>query len=156
MKIAIPSVLIFSLFLICGNVKAQKTLPKATVTICENTDDNVNAINPKAVIKVGEPVVFLVSFDEKYKIKDETESEQFFIGWEVYKLDDNGNDEQNISELQMRVESLYRRYATVEFQTFPKPGKYRVYALPWEMRDINYKGGNYEKYWGKMEIEVIE
>ena len=99
---------------------------------------------------------YLVSFEEKYKIKDETSPEQFFIGWDVYMIDEEGKDVEHINELQMLLESLYRRYATLEFQTFSKPRKYRVYALPWEMRDINFKNGNYEKYWGKTEFEVLE
>jgi len=152
------NIFLLSILILCFSAIsfAQKLLPKATVTVCENTDDNVNAINPKTAVKVGEPVVYLVSFGDKYKIKDETSPEQFFIGWDVYMIDEDGKDVEHINELQMLVESLYRRYATVEFQTFSKPGKYRVYALPWEMRDVNYKSGNYEKYWGKAEIEVTE
>lgn len=144
------------LFLVTSVVYSQKTLPKATLTVCENTDNEVNPINPKTTIKVGEPVVYQIAFTNPYKLKDETESEQFFIAWEVYKLDENGKDSENITELQMTTGSLYRRYAIEEFQTFSKPGKYRVYALPWEMRDINFKGGGYDKYFGMAEIEVIE
>lgn len=149
--IAILAMLVFS-----HTSYSQKSVPQGTLTVCENTDDDVNPINPKTVIKVGEPVVYQIAFTNPYTIKDEKESDQFFIAWEVYKMDDDGKDIENFTELQMTAGSLYRRYAITEFQTFYKPGKYRVYALPWEMRDINYKNGNYKKYFGKTEIEVVE
>lgn len=144
-----------SFLFVFGNTYSQE-LPKAVLTVCENTDDNVNPVNPKTSIKVGDKVVYQISFDKPYKLGDETESQQFFIAWEVYRIDDGGKDVENVTELSMRTGSLFRRYGIEEFQTFSKPGKYRVYALPWEMRDINFKNGNYKNYFGAAEIEVTE
>ena len=50
------------------NVYSQKTLPEGKVTVCENTDDDVNPINPKTTVKVGEIVVYQIAFENKYKI----------------------------------------------------------------------------------------
>lgn len=149
---------IFAIFLLWffDNAYSQKTLPHATLTVCENTDDDVNPINPKTTVKVNEGVVYQIAFDEKYKINNEKEPEQFFIYWEVYKMDDNGKDESIFSEMTMTVNSLYKRYAIVEPQYFRSPGKYRVYAIPQGMQDANYKNGNYQKYFAKTEIEVVE
>lgn len=144
-----------ALFLMHGIVNSQ-TLPKGTLVVCENTDDKVFPINPKTTIKVGEPVVYQVDLDKPYFIKDEKEPEQMFIAWEVYKIGEDGNDGAKVTELSMRTESTYKRYAIEEFQTFSTPGKYRVYALPWEMRDINDKNDNYTKYFGMTEFEVVE
>lgn len=156
MKTLTLSILVISFLFISNYVYSQKPLPSAVLTVCENTDDGVNPINPKTTVKVGEPVVFQIAFENPYKLNDETESDQFFIAWEVYKMDDEGKDAENLSELQMTSGTLYRRYAIDQFQTFPKPGKYRVYALPWDMRDVNFKNGNYKDYFGMTEIEVIE
>lgn len=146
---------ILILIFTCGDTYSQE-LPKAVLTVCENTDDDANPVNPKTTVKAGEQVIFQISFPVKYKISKESEPAQFIIAWEVFKMNDEGQDEKNITELRMMANSLYRKYAISEFQTFPSPGKYRVYALPWEMRDVNYKTGNYKDYFGKAEIEVTE
>ena len=147
--------LFISLLLVQGLVHSQKTLPEATVTVCENTDDNVNPINPKSTVKVGEPVVYMIAFADKYKIKDETEPEQFFIDWKVYQLDKEGNEEYLYGEKTMTVNSLYKRYALAEQLSYTVPGRYRIYALPvgWSEADLN---GNNKKYYGMTEIEVVE
>lgn len=135
----------------------SQKVQKATLTVCENTDENVRAINPKTTVKVGEPVVYMIDFGStKYREGKDKSPEQFFIAWEVYKIGEDGKDEKNLSELQQRSETLYKRYAIEEFQRFSEPGKYRVYALPWEMRDVNFKSGNYKDYFGMAEIEVVE
>jgi hypothetical protein len=156
MKVLKSLLTVLALFTLLGNAQSQK-VQQGTLTVCENTDDNVYAINPKTVVKVGEPVVFLIDFgNTKYREGKDKERDQFFISWEVYKIDSDGKDEKNLTELQQRSETLYKRYAIDQFQTFSEPGKYRVYALPWEMRDINFKSGNYKDYFGKTEIEVVE
>lgn len=147
--------LLISLFLFQGIVYSQKALPEATVTVCENTDDNVNPINPKTTVKVGEPVVYMIAFENKYKIKDETEPEQFFIDWKVYQLDKEGNEEYLYGEKTMTVNSLYKRYALAEQLSYTVPGRYRIYALPVGWSDEDLKG-NSKKYYGVTEIEVIE
>lgn len=144
-----------ALFLMHGIVNSQ-TLPKGTLVVCENTDDKVFPINPKTTVKVGEPVVYQVDLEKPYYLKDEKEPVQCFIAWEVYKVGDDGKDNVNVTELSMTTSSTYKRYAIEEFQYFNTPGKYRVYALPWEMRDVNFKEGNYTKYFGKTEFEVVE
>ena len=147
--------LVIALFLITGISYSQKTLPKATVTVCENTDDGVNPINPKTTVKVGEGVVYQISFTDKYKINDETEPQQFFIDWKVYQLDKDGNEEYLYGEKTMTVNSLYRRYALEEQLKYTVPGRYRIYALPvgWNETDLS---GNDNKYYGMTEIEVVE
>lgn len=147
--------LFISLFLFQGIVYSQKALPEASVTVCENTDDNVNPINPKTTVKVGEPVVYMIAFENKYKIKDETEPEQFFIDWKVYQLDKEGKEEYLYGEKTMTVNSLYKRYALTEQLSYTVPGRYRIYALPVGWSDEDLKG-NSKKYYGVTEIEVIE
>ena len=147
--------LLITLFLFQGIVYSQKTLPEATVTVCENTDDNVNPINPKTTVKVGEPVVYMIAFENKYKIKDETEPEQFFIDWKVYQLDKEGKEEYLYGEKTMTVNSLYKRYALAEQLSYTVPGRYRIYALPVGWSDEDLKG-NSQKYYGMTEIEVVE
>ena len=147
--------LLITLFLFQGIVYSQKTLPEATVTVCENTDDNVNPINPKTTVKVGEPVVYMIAFADKYNIKDETEPEQFFIDWKVYQLDKDGNEEYLYGEKTMTVNSLYKRYALAEQISYTVPGRYRIYALPVGWSDEDLKG-NSKKYYGMTEIEVLE
>jgi len=147
--------LFISLFLFQGIVYSQKALPEASVTVCENTDDNVNPINPKTTVKVGEPVVYMIAFENKYKIKDETEPEQFFIDWKVYQLDKEGKEEYLYGEKTMTVNSLYKRYALAEQLSYTVPGRYRIYALPVGWSDEDLKG-NSKKYYGVTEIEVVE
>ena len=147
--------LFISLFLFQGIVYSQKALPEASVTVCENTDDNVNPINPKTTVKVGEPVVYMIAFENKYKIKDETEPEQFFIDWKVYQLDKEGKEDYLYGEKTMTVNSLYKRYALAEQLSYTVPGRYRIYALPVGWSDEDLKG-NSKKYYGVTEIEVIE
>lgn len=155
MKTTRTVTLLISLFLFQGIVYSQKALPEATVTVCENTDDNVNPINPKTTVKVGEPVVYMIAFENKYKIKDETEPEQFFIDWKVYQLDKEGNEEYLYGEKTMTVNSLYKRYALAEQLSYTVPGRYRIYALPVGWSDEDLKG-NSQKYYGMTEIEVVE
>ena len=147
--------LFISLFLFQGIVYSQKALPEASVTVCENTDDNVNPINPKTTVKVGEPVVYMIAFENKYKIKDETEPEQIFIDWKVYQLDKEGKEDYLYGERTMTVNSLYKRYALAEQLSYTVPGRYRIYALPVGWSDEDLKG-NSKKYYGVTEIEVIE
>jgi len=147
--------LFISLFLFQGIVYSQKALPEASVIVCENTDDNVNPINPKTTVKVGEPVVYMIAFENKYKIKDETEPEQFFIDWKVYQLDKEGKEEYLYGEKTMTVNSLYKRYALAEQLSYTVPGRYRIYALPVGWSDEDLKG-NSKKYYGVTEIEVVE
>jgi len=157
MKVLRSLFLIAILIVVLNDSSFSQKSQQGTLTVCENTDDNVFAINPKTTVKVGEPVVYLIDLgSKKYMEGKDKEREQFFIAWEVYKMDAEGKDEMNITELQQRSETLYKRYAIDQFQTFTEPGKYRIYALPWEMRDINFKSGNYKDYFGKTEIEVIE
>lgn len=145
-----------AILILAGSSFSQK-VQKATLTVCENTDDRVYPVNPKTTIKVGEPVVYMIDFgDKKYREGKDENPDQFFIAWEVYRIGDDDKDEKNITELQQRSETLYKRYAIEEFQRFTEPGRYRVYALPWEMRDVNFKSGNYKDYFGKAEIEVVE
>ncbi len=152
-KIIVP---LIAVLMFAGNCFPQK-VQKATLTVCENTDDQVYPVNSKSTVKVGEPVVFMIDFgSRKFNEGKDKASEQFFIAWEVYKVGDDGKDERNITELQQRTESLYKRYAIEEFQRFTEPGKYRIYALPWELRDVNFKSGNYKEYFGMAEIEVVE
>lgn len=134
---------------------SQKTIPEGTVTVCENTDDDVNIINPKTTVKVGEGVVYQIAFPEKYKIGKETESEQFFIDWKIYQLDKDGNEEYLFGEKTMTVNSLHKRYALSEQQFYTTPGRYRIYALPvgWSEKDLS---GNKNKFYGMTEIEVVE
>lgn len=143
-------------FVLTGSAYSQKTPQHATLTVCENTDDDVNPINPKSTVKVGEGVVYQIAFDEKYRINKETEPDQFFIYWEVYKMDDEGKDVSVYAEKTMTVNSLYKRYAIVEPQYFNEPGKYRIYAIPQGMTDVNFKNGNYKNYFAKTEIEVVQ
>jgi len=147
--------LFISLFLFQGIVYSQKALPEASVTVCENTDDNVNPINPKTTVKVGEPVVYMIAFENKYKIKDETEPEQIFIDWKVYQLDKEGKEEYLSGEKTMTVNSLYKRYALAEQLSYTVLGRYLIYALPVGWSDEDLKG-NSKKYYGVTEIEVIE
>lgn len=148
-------IVIASLLILNEAAFSQKNLPSATVTVCENTDDGVNPINPKTTVKAFEPVVYQIAFVNKYKIKDETEPEQFFIDWKVYLIDDAGNDVSVYGEKTMTVNSLYRRYALTEPVTFTAPGKYRIYALPvgWSETDLK---ANDKNYYGMTEIEVVE
>lgn len=147
--------LIFTFMIVQSIAYSQKTLPEAIVTVCENTDDGVNPINPKTIVKVGEPVVYQIAFENKYKIGKETEPEQFFIDWKVYQLDKDGNEEYLFGEKTMTVNSLYRRYALAEQLYYTVPGRYRIYALPvgWSDKDLS---GNTKKYYGMTEIDVVE
>ncbi|HMS65930.1 MAG TPA: hypothetical protein PKD83_11840 [Ignavibacteria bacterium] len=146
---------ILFVFFLQQNIYSQKTLPEATVTVCENTDDGVNPINPKTTVKVGEGVVYQLAFQDKYKIGKETEPEQFFIDWKVYQLDKIGNEEYLYGEKTMTVNSLFRRYALSEQLYYTVPGRYRIYALPvgWSDADLS---GNKNKYYGMTEIDVVE
>lgn len=137
------------------NVYSQKTIPEATITVCENTDDGVNPINPKTTVKVGEGVVYQIAFENKYKIGNETESEQFFIDWKIYQLDKDGKEEYLYGEKTMTVNSLFRRYALAEQLYYTVPGRYRIYALPvgWSDADLS---GNTNKYYDMVEIDVVE
>ena len=146
---------LFIILMVQKTVYSQKTIPEGTVTVCENTDDDVNPINPKTTVKVGEPIVYQIAFENKYKIGKETEPEMFFIDWKIYQLDKDGNEEYLYGEKTMTVNSLYRRYALPEQLYYTTPGRYRIYALPsgWSDKDLS---GNKNNYYGVTEIDVVE
>ncbi len=119
------------------------------VIFCDYVDDNWNPIGTVTKIKAGQCLNFMVELPSAQNIST--------VGWEIFKLKKDGTDGEFISEFMMGAQNDggTKRFATTEkLCKFESKGKYRVYAINWDDRQINSTVGNYSKYYAKGEIIV--
>jgi hypothetical protein len=120
-----------------------------TLTICDDTDDNIRPLKVYTTATTSTPVNFQIEVGSPLF---GTEKSQTFIQWETFKVDANG-DETPINQRVMTTESGWLRYATTDPYYFPEPGKYAVYAISYYKRN-HLENRGYKEYIAKTFIDV--
>lgn len=120
-------------------------------TFCKNVDDNVYPVDPLTEVSQGSPVFF--HFSNPVPVGTEG-GNNITIGWVIHTVGDDGLDNGFVNEYFTYFEPGYRRFCTTEAFYFDKPGVYRVYAINWDDRQVNFHSGNLTKYYAKNEITV--
>lgn len=135
-------------FVIAGAVASSSIMPKATITICDDTDDNLKPIKPvtNGTINKGDGVNLQAKLDKGIGAR-------FFI-WSIYQVNDAGQ-ELPWKDWQVDVANeKYTLFATDSKTYFTVPGKYVIYMLPQNGTNTGTTIGNHDKYYGKTSLVV--
>ncbi len=135
-------------FTVAGAAPTSSVLPKATIILCEDTDDNLKPIKPvvNGTINKGDGINFLAKLDKGIGAR-------FFI-WSIYQVNENG-EEIPWKDWQVDVANeKYVNFATDSKTYFTNPGKYVVYMLPQNATNTGTTIGSHDKYYGKASFVV--
>ena len=146
MKTLLLAIFIFALVINASFVNAQ-----GVFTFCKNVDDNVYPVDPVTEISAGEMVFF--HFSNEMPIGTEG-GNNITVGWVIHTIGDDGTDNGFVNEYFTYFEPGNRRFCTTEPFNFSTPGKYRVYAINWDDRQLNHHTGNLTKYYAVNDITV--
>ena len=127
---------------------ATVVLPKASIVLCDDTDDKLKPIKPVVnnTINKGDGINFLAKLDKAIGAR-------FFI-WAIYEVQDNG-DEKPWKDWQVDVSNdKWTMFATDQKTYFTNPGKYAIYMLPQNGTNTGTTIGNHTKYYGKIVLQV--
>lgn len=133
-------------FIMAISINAQDVF-----TFCKNVDDNVYPVDAVSEISMGTPVYF--HFAMVNPIGKEGDN-NITVGWIIHTVGEDGTDNGFIDEYFTYFQPGYRRFCTDQPFYFQAPGKYRVYAINWDDRQLNHHTGNLTKYYAKSEIIV--
>jgi hypothetical protein len=143
------SFLLFSILSITTISLHAQSLPKAVITICEDTDDDLKPINPvkDSTIKKGDGVNLLAKLDKGIGAR-------FFI-WAIYSINEAG-EEIPWKDWQVDVANeKWTLFATDSKTYFTVPGKYVIYMLPQNATNAGITVGSHTKYYGKKTLKVL-
>jgi hypothetical protein len=138
-----------SKFTVQGAVAASSLLPKAAITLCDDTDDNLKPIKPviNGTIKKGDGINFMAKLDKAIGAR-------FFI-WSIYQVKEDGS-EVPWKDWQVDVSNEnWTLFATDSKIYFTNAGKYVIYMLPQNATNTGTTIGNHEKYYGKATLTVL-
>lgn len=119
---------------------------RGVISICKDIDNDLNPIEASTSFSIGSAVKFHVKFPRH--------NGQRFVFWTIFKLDNDGKDENFVDGFQMSVKNEWKTFATDEPYSLSEAGKYRIYVLDYDQGNSSNKSGNYEKYLAKTEITV--
>jgi hypothetical protein len=147
-KDAAKTIVAESKFMVAGAVATTTLLPKAVITICEDTDDNLKPIKPvlNGTINKGDGVNLLAKLDKAIGAR-------FFI-WAIYSVNETG-EEIPWKDWQVDVANeKWTLFATDSKTYFTVPGKYVIYMLPQNGTNTGVTTGNPQRYYGKATLQV--
>lgn len=128
------------------NINAQ-----GVFTFCKNVDDNVYPVDAVSETAANTPVYFHFAMTDPVGIEG---GNNITVGWIIHTIGEDGADKGFINEYFTYFEPGNRRFCTDQPYYFSVPGKYRVYAINWDDRQVNFHSGNLTKYYAKNEITV--
>lgn len=137
-----------SRFTVGAEATAASQLPKASIVLCDDTDDNLKPIKPVAnnTINKGDGINFLAKLDKAIGAR-------FFI-WSIYEVQENG-EEKPWKDWQVDVSNeKWTLFATDQKTYFTNPGKYVIYMLPQNGTNTGTTIGNHTRYYGKVMLQV--
>ena len=120
-------------------------------TFCTKVDDKVNPVDALSETFSGSLVYFHLSMVNPIGKEGDN---NITVGWIIHTVGEDGMDSGFINEYFTYFPSGNRRFCTDEPYCFTQPGKYRVYAINWDDRQVNHHTGNLLKYYAKNEITV--
>jgi hypothetical protein len=136
-----------SKFTVAGAVAAVTVLPKALITLCDDTDDNLKPIKPvmNETINKGDGINFMAKLDKAIGAR-------FFI-WAIYSVNESG-DEIPWKDWQVDVANeKWTLFATDSKIYFTNPGKYVIYMLPQNGTNTGVSGKQ-TRYYGRTVLNV--
>lgn len=128
--------------------EATVVLPKASIVLCDDTDDKLKPIKPVVnnTINKGDGINFLAKLDKAIGAR-------FFI-WAIYEVQDNG-DEKPWKDWQVDVSNdKWTLFATDQKTYFTNQGKYAIYMLAQNGTNTGTTIGNHTRYYGKVMLQV--
>ena len=130
---------------------SEQIFSQGVFTFCKSVDDNVYPVEAVTEIVSGTPVYFHFAMQEPIGIEG---GNNITVGWVLHSVGDDGIDNGFINEYFTYFEPGNRRFCTTEPFYFSLPGRYRVYAINWDDRQVNFHPGSLTKYYAKNEITV--
>lgn len=136
------------LFLVFFSYSAKS---QSVFTFCKSISDDVYPVETVTEISAGEPVYFHLQCEIPIGTAG---GNNITMGWIIHTIGEDGTDYGFVNEYFTYFEPGNRRFCTSDPMYFDKPGKYRVYAINWDDRQLNHHTGNLTKFYAKNEIIV--
>jgi hypothetical protein len=145
------SALLLVVGLLAGDARAQESPAPANaaktgkMTICDHIDDDWKCVDAVSPWPADKPFNILLELPQAIDIT--------FIGFVIHKRDEKGVDTDFVNEFNLLIQGKARLFDTTEGLRLP-PGRYTVYGIYWDKRQVNEHTGNFKEYLGKTELIV--
>jgi hypothetical protein len=146
------ALMLFGLFA-CDAARAQDKPAPTTeaagkvgkLTICDHIDDDWKCVEALSPWPADRPFNILLELPQAIEID--------FVGFVIHKRDEKGVDTDFVNEFNLLIQGKARLFATTEGLRLP-PGRYTVYGIYWDKRQVSEHTGNFKEYLGKTELIV--
>lgn len=115
------------------------------MSICDHIDDDWKCVDALSPWPSDKPFNILLELPQAIEIE--------FVGFVIHKRDEKGVDTDFVNEFNLLIQGKARLFATTEGLRLP-PGRYTVYNIYWDKRQVNEHTGNFKEYLGKTELIV--
>jgi hypothetical protein len=145
---------LLSVLLLVGPTNAQAQAKPAPdnagaatgkLTICDHIDDDWKCVGAVSPWPADKPFNILLELPQAIEIT--------FVGFVIHKRDESGTDTDFVNEFNLLVQGTARRFATTEGIRLPA-GRYTIYGIYWDKRQVGEHPGNFKEYLGKTELIV--
>jgi hypothetical protein len=143
--------LLGGLLVIASSARAQDNRTPENVaktgkmTICDHIDDDWKCVDTVSPWPADKPFNILLELPQAIEID--------FVGFVIHKRDEKGVDTDFVNEFNLLIQGKARLFATTEGLRLPA-GRYTVYGIYWDKRQVNEHTGNFKEYLGKTELIV--
>jgi hypothetical protein len=115
------------------------------MTICDHIDDDWKCVDAVSPWPADKPFNILLELPQAIEID--------FVGFVIHKRDEKGVDTDFVNEFNLLIQGKARLFATTEGLKLPA-GRYTIYGIYWDKRQVNEHTGNFKEYLGKTELIV--
>jgi len=115
------------------------------LTICDHIDDDWKCVDAVSPWPADKPFNILLELPQAIEIT--------FVGFVIHKRDEKGVDTDFVNEFNLLIQGKARLFATTEGIKLPA-GRYTIYGIYWDKRQVNEHTGNFREYLGKAELIV--
>lgn len=115
------------------------------LTICDHIDDDWKCVDAVSPWPADKPFNILLELPQAIEID--------FVGFVIHKRDEKGVDTDFVNEFNLLIQGKARLFATTEGIKLPA-GRYTIYGIYWDKRQVNEHTGNFKEYLGKTELIV--
>lgn len=115
------------------------------LTVCDHIDDDWKCVGAVSPWPADKPFNFLLELPKAIEIT--------FVGFVIHKRDEKGVDTDFVDEFNLLIQGTARLFATTEGKRLP-PGRYTIYGIEWDKRQVSEHPGNFKEYLGKTELIV--
>lgn len=148
------TIMLFGLLACGGAARAQEKPATAEagaaakvgkMTICDHIDDDWKCVEALSPWPSDRAFNILLELPAAIEID--------FVGFVIHKRDEKGVDTDFVNEFNLLIQGKARLFATTEGLRLP-PGRYTVYGIYWDKRQVSEHTGNFKEYLGKTELIV--